>query len=1050
MTESPDALVDRLCDLFEKELCSENRPPLAPILEQAPESLRDELLTELLGLEKELLKPDEFVRRLAEHRQALPELTACFDRFEQANTEAGTEIPDWSPDLNSIQTIGPYRILEPIGEGGMGSVYLAEQEHPVRRQVALKVIKAGLGSSQVIARFEAERQALAMMDHPSIARILDAGTTATGQPYFAMEWVQGVPLAQYCDQNKLSVPRRLEIFQQICEAVQHAHQKGIIHRDLKPGNILVTEYQGKAVPKVIDFGLAKALETTQKLTDKTLFTEFGQVIGTLKYMSPEQAGLDALDIDTRSDIYTLGVILYELLTGSTPLDEASLREQAIIQVLELVRDKEPPRPSSRLTTKKETLASVTERMQIEPRKLEQMLAGDLDWIVMKAIDKDRNRRYESASAFAQDIQHFLQNEPVDARPPSRAYRVRKFVYKNKGLVTAATVIAFLLLAGVIGTSIGFYLAEIARQEAVANANRSNEVLNIVTNSFSSTQPDEGGGISMSALDVLKNALAFLGNSDLDQAGKAQLLQTISEAMRQLGEYDEALDAAEEAFQMVEDATDSAPRTRIAVLNLLGLAYGTSDQREQAVGVLEEAFEIAQQELGFADPATLHVAHNLASAYSAAEMFEDSLALHEKTIAAKEAKFGIDHEETLDSMVNQAMLFQELGRTEEAARAFEKVLPLVEGRYGRDSLKTATVEHNFAFVLRDLGQLDRSAELYTQAEAVYEDKYGANHPLMLKLRRDQAIVNFSRGEPQAAIRQMTEVESAYRNSEVADGSQHGIALGSLAIMYLESGDAQQALELFLKARPIYEQNFGPTAAETQRLLSNLASCHSALGDHEAALVLKTAAYQRLKEKYTETHPDTIMAAQNLAFIYLQSGNEEAALELFAATLELATKHLRLTDPARRHVLGNLGPVYAQRGMFDEAIPILREHVEAESQAHAPEHPAAIQALVNLTNAELQSRRFDAAIDDAQKLVDLTEPTSAPAHAMNQIAESLLGVAYCQSGKHELAIPILVECLANADATPELNWVKPFFRRSCQANDDQQLYEQVTGEQLPVAK
>src|SRR5438045_2018803 len=327
----------------------------------------------------------------------------------------------------------------------MGTVFMAEQTQPVQRKVALKVIKPGMDSRQVIARFEAERQALAMMDHVNIARVLDAGATEAGRPYFVMELVHGVPITKYCDDNRLTPRERLELFVPVCQAIQHAHQKGIIHRDVKPSNVMVTLYDGKPVPKVIDFGVAKATE--QKLTERTLFTQDGTLVGTLEYMSPEQAEMSALGVDTRSDIYSLGVLLYELLTGSTPLTHKRLKEAAYAEILRVIKEEEPPRPSTRLSDSGETLASISAQRHTEPAKLTRLVRGELDWIVMKALEKDRNRRYETANGLAMDLQRYLADEPVVACPPSRAYRLRKFARRNKGPVLAASLVVLALVGG---------------------------------------------------------------------------------------------------------------------------------------------------------------------------------------------------------------------------------------------------------------------------------------------------------------------------------------------------------------------------------------------------------------------------------------------------------------------------------------------------------------------------------------------------------------------------------------------------------------------------
>src|SRR5262245_26669760 len=389
----------------------------------------------------------ELLARLRELLSAHEESQGPLDRGPAAPGVTVSASPAETPGA----VVGPYKLLEVIGEGGMGTVWMAQQTEPVKRVVALKLIKAGMDSRQVIARFEAERQALALMDHVNIARVLDGGTTSAGRPYFVMELVKGVPITKYCDEHLLTPRQRLELFVPVCQAVQQAHQKGIIHRDLKPSNVLVALYDGRPVPKVIDFGVAKAAGPA--LTDKTLVTGFGNIVGTLEYMSPEQAEVNQLDVDTRSDIYTLGVLLYELLAGTTPLEHKRVKESGMLEALRIIREEDAPTLSNRLGTTQE-LPAIAANRGLEPAKLTKLLRGELDWIVMKALEKNRNRRYETASSFAADVERYLKDEPVQACPPSALYRFRKFARRYKAALATASAmgLALLIAVAVLATS----------------------------------------------------------------------------------------------------------------------------------------------------------------------------------------------------------------------------------------------------------------------------------------------------------------------------------------------------------------------------------------------------------------------------------------------------------------------------------------------------------------------------------------------------------------------------------------------------------------------
>jgi eukaryotic-like serine/threonine-protein kinase len=473
--------IDVLCDEFDAAWRAGQRPRIEEFVTRAAEADRPLLLKELIAADIEFRgNAGEHVSEadyqaygneaVEQARQKLNERAkAAFEPAPTLIPAAGDQPSDaerLSHAAKRFQSmVGPFKILQPIAEGGMGSVYMAEQEKPVRRRVALKVIKADVPSKEVLARFEAERQALAMMDHQNIAKVLDAGVTDDGRPYFAMELVKGIPITKYCDQNKLTPNERLELFVQVCRAIQHAHQKGIIHRDIKPSNVLVSLYDGKPVAKVIDFGLAKALQSQLQLSEKTMFTQFGQVVGTLEYMSPEQAEMNTLDVDTRTDVYSLGVLLYELLTGSTPIGRERLKSQAFDRILQLIREEEVPRPSIRLSESGDAITGISEQRKTDPRKLSLILKGDLDWIALRALEKDRTRRYDGAASLADDVVRYLHDEPIVARPPSLLYRVRKAVRRYRAAFVTSVSVLLLLVAGLVATGMMWFRAVRAERDA---------------------------------------------------------------------------------------------------------------------------------------------------------------------------------------------------------------------------------------------------------------------------------------------------------------------------------------------------------------------------------------------------------------------------------------------------------------------------------------------------------------------------------------------------------------------------------------------------------
>jgi eukaryotic-like serine/threonine-protein kinase len=632
-------------------------------------------------------------------------------------------------------SIGPYKLLEPIGEGGMGVVYMAEQTHPVRRKVALKIIKPGMDTKQVIARFEAERQALALMDHPNIARVLDAGATESGRPYFGMELVCGVPITDYSDRSRLPVPERLNLFVQVCQAVQHAHQKGIIHRDLKPSNVLIMLDDGVPVPKVIDFGIAKA--TGQQLTEKTPFTGFAQLVGTPLYMSPEQAVMSGLDVDTRSDIYSLGVLLYELLTGTTPFDQDTFRTAAFDEILRIIREHEPPKPSTRLTTLCETLTSVSANRQTDPRHLTRALRGELDWIVMKCLEKDRTRRYETAGGLARDLVRHLTDQPVEACPPSKWYRFAKFARRNRsGLMTASLVLAALAAGVAVSAWQAIRATRAERRTATAlnesqlRATESQAVVDfLIKDLIAEASPGQNQGPKTSVEEVLARADATvecrfaqqplieaairltLGRSylELESFDKAEqhLNRAIALRRAHLGpEHPETLASSFALIQVLHmrDYWDPERQKEAAVLcrqigdaqrrvlgsdhpdtieslQRLGFILRAAGQPAEALALFRQTYDAQVRLWGPEDPRALNSLHGLAAAHWCLGHREEAIDLLRRVFALRLRVQPPDHHEVLWTLSELLMDLDEMGRFEDGAQLSERLMAHLERVYG---------------------------------------------------------------------------------------------------------------------------------------------------------------------------------------------------------------------------------------------------------------------------------------------------------------------------------------------------------------------------------
>jgi eukaryotic-like serine/threonine-protein kinase len=651
--------------------------------------------------------------------------------------------------------LGPYKLLELIGEGGMGAVYMAEQQRPVRRVVALKLIKPGMDTRQAIARFEAERQALAMMEHPNIARVLDAGSTEAGRLYFVMELVKGVPITDYCDQNHVAPRQRLELFVQVCYAVQHAHQKGVIHRDLKPTNVLVTLHDGVPVPKIIDFGIAKA--TQGRLTDLTLLTNFSQMVGTPLYMSPEQAELSGLDVDTRSDVYSLGVLLYELLTGTTPFEKKRLREAAYDEMRRIIREEEPPMPSTRISTLGGMLTAISAHRHTAPKKLGPLMRGELDWIVMKSLEKDRARRYATANGLAADVARYLNDEPVVALPPTAVYRFRKLVLRNRIVFAAAGAIGVALVVG-LGLSMWMFLKEKdARQRAVAAeaaqvvlrrraeegeqkaktaAFKSEQVARLLKDMLKGVAPSVAQGRDTKLLrEILDKTAERIGNDLKDEpAVEVEIRSTLGTVYLALGEYRQSelmyrlsLEAAgrlPDIDQAIVADTKSHLATALRRLRPLGKGAEAVDKEAEAVEL--EALALRTKLFGPDHPAVAGSLNHLALIIGDLRRFSESESMAREALRINRKCLGDDNAEVGLSLSRLAAALQNQQRYPEAEQTFLQAIAIQRKANGEYPGELAWTIHNLAGLFEEQGKLVEAEASYREAVTIGSQMLGAAH------------------------------------------------------------------------------------------------------------------------------------------------------------------------------------------------------------------------------------------------------------------------------------------------------------------------------------
>lgn len=914
------------------------------------------------------------------HQNSSVMTEALKQRVVQSLRTSDTVIPaETSAEADvGFRRIGPYRILRKIGAGGMGEVYLAKQEEPIRRSVALKVIRSGADSEQIIARFESERQALAMMEHPNIARILDGGTTDNGSPYFVMELVQGSPLTEYCNANSLSITKRLELFVSVCRAVQHAHVKGIVHRDLKPSNVLVAMHDGVPVPKVIDFGLAKATQHQIRLSGESVFTELGQVVGTLQYMSPEQASLDDSDVDTRTDIYSLGIMLYELLTGSTPLDRMTLGQNAFLRILELIRDTDPVRPSHRLSRSGDELTEVSRQRRIQPSKLQNVLRGELDWVVMKALEKDRQRRYETADGFATDVLRFLSHEPVLARPPSGTYRFRKFIRKHRGLVTAGVLVASVLLLGIMSATLLWMSAENARDSAEKSEKRSRDVLQIVVESFNSADPNLTGSSGMSARDVLLSAYKSTRDSSLDQSGRMLLLRTLNTCFVGVGELDSAMTAGEETVQLASELFGADHLETLDAMHNLAATYSAAGRIADALQLNEHVAARRTEKLGETDPATLRTLRNLADGYQDAGRIADSLTLIQHVLDVSQKTLGEEHPDTLMTKLNLAGIYEAEDRFDDALQVYQNLQPLMVKSFGADDATTLRFMVDFGDCYVDAGQFDTALKLNLETHPLIVSRFGADHHSTLISMGNLAKSYSMAGNNTESLRIFQEALELCSKSLGAAHPTTLHAINDLATNYSMIDRKADALQLYEKALTLRSANLGSDHPDTLRSMGDVAAALSNSGQQmDRALLLFDTAYLGMYRKFSSDHPDVRLFADNLEITLIRS--LESAANLTAsedyATAEVLLKamadHYGPHKSLVRNVPVQLCHALLSQDKFEEvAEAALVSDTQLESHQQSVRSDAA-SALASRAVSLLQLNEYEDAIAAAERALAVAD-------------------------------------------------------------------------------
>ncbi len=823
-------------------------------------------------------------------------LRQAVDVLLQAHEKAGTFLAqppsptvklDLAPDEALGASIGRYKLLEKVGEGGFGAVYVAEQREPVKRRVALKIIKLGMDTRQVVARFEAERQALAMMDHPNIAKVLDAGATETGRPFFVMELVRGVKITEYCDQNNLSTQERLELFIKVCQAIQHAHQKGIIHRDIKASNILVTLHDGVPVPKVIDFGIAKA--TQGELTDKTVYTQLQQFIGTPAYMSPEQAEMSGLDVDTRSDIYSLGVLLYELLTGSTPFDQKTLAAAGLDGMRRMIREQEPMRPSTRVNSLKgEERTTTAKRRGADPPRLIHMLSGDLDWIVMKCLEKDRTRRYETANGLAMDIQRHLHNEPVVARPPSKLYRLGKSVRRNKLAFAVVTATALALLLGAVVSA--WQAVRAGRAELTARRERDT----------AARARQQAEAINQ----FLTKDLLYQATPEANAREKKVTMEDVLAA------------ASRKLDQNPEMARQ--PEVEASLRLAFGGTYFRLGQLAEAEKDFRRAVTLRRAAFGPEHVDTLAAQQQMAEFLAGIKKYQDAESVARETWLAQQRILGAENRNTLNTLSAYIEALCEQGKLEESEKLARQRLQTCQRVFGPDDRDTVVAVDNLAYVLATGGNYPEAERYQREALKGFErigmaDKFDAGYAI-----NNIAMFRFMQGDAVEAEKLLVGARPRAINNF---GPEHVITLHVqhvLARVLAEEGKLDQAETLARETLAVRRRVMPEGHEGTGRTLLYLGAILVQKGKLDEAEPHLKEALTLFRQHYGKKQ-NLIAHVENwLGVIQLERhAYPEAEALLLAGPDHLLTRTAALSPKERRMALEHIVKLYQVWGKPDEA-------------------------------------------------------------------------------------------------------------------------------------